>query len=343
MSKKFQLQIPEPCHESWDKMTPVDKGRFCDSCQKAVHDFTGMSDAQLIAFFKKPSTGSVCGRFYDDQLGRDFEIPRKRIPWLKYFFQFTIPVFLTGLKAQSQGSISLKETAAPITSISCSKSQFATAGMVSLPYKSRKILGLVADEKGNGIPYATVLIQGTNEGTVCDSSGFFKLDNSTLAKKITITASCVGYSSAEKQIHTKKDDFTKITLATNVRLNGEVVVTATSNIRLGGAQITGIWVKKKTHLEKLKAFFAGDSIRISPNPAKAGSEIQIEWRKATGGEYRIDLYGLQGQLIQSSSKNLEVETTVFAFQIPQVIPGSYIILMTNKKTGKNHSEKIIIQ
>jgi len=32
MSKKFQLQIREPCHEDWDKMTPVDKGRFCDSC-----------------------------------------------------------------------------------------------------------------------------------------------------------------------------------------------------------------------------------------------------------------------------------------------------------------------
>jgi hypothetical protein len=44
-------------------MTPGDKGRFCDSCQKTVHDFTGMSDMQLIAFFKKPSTGSVCGRF----------------------------------------------------------------------------------------------------------------------------------------------------------------------------------------------------------------------------------------------------------------------------------------
>jgi hypothetical protein len=36
-------------------------------------DFTGMSDAQLIAFFKKPSIGSVCGRFYNDQLERDFE------------------------------------------------------------------------------------------------------------------------------------------------------------------------------------------------------------------------------------------------------------------------------
>jgi hypothetical protein len=40
MAKKFQLQIPEPCHEDWNKMTPVHKGRFCDSCEKAVVDFT---------------------------------------------------------------------------------------------------------------------------------------------------------------------------------------------------------------------------------------------------------------------------------------------------------------
>jgi hypothetical protein len=40
MSKKFQLQIPEPSHEDWDKMIPVDEECFCDSCQKAVIDFT---------------------------------------------------------------------------------------------------------------------------------------------------------------------------------------------------------------------------------------------------------------------------------------------------------------
>src|SRR6187200_979672 len=105
MSKKFQLQVPEPCHEDWNKMTPGDKGRFCDSCQKTVHDFTGMSDAQLIAFFKKPSTGSVCGRFYNDQLERDFEIPRKRLPWMKYFLHLIVPAFLFTSKAKAQGEL----------------------------------------------------------------------------------------------------------------------------------------------------------------------------------------------------------------------------------------------
>ena len=60
MSKKIQLHIPTPCHENWDNMNPVDKGRFCMSCQKKVIDFTGMNDEQLIAYLKKPaaSTGA---------------------------------------------------------------------------------------------------------------------------------------------------------------------------------------------------------------------------------------------------------------------------------------------
>jgi hypothetical protein len=81
----------------------VIKDVFVIRVKKTVHDFTGMSDAQLIAFFKKPSTGSVCGRFYNDQLERDFEIPRKRLPWMKYFLQLIVPAFLFTSKAKAQG------------------------------------------------------------------------------------------------------------------------------------------------------------------------------------------------------------------------------------------------
>ena len=87
MSKKLQLQIPTPCHENWDAMTPVEKGRYCGSCEKHVMDFSRLSDREIAQFFKKPSTGSICGRFSTDQLDRAIDIPKKRIPWLKYFFQ----------------------------------------------------------------------------------------------------------------------------------------------------------------------------------------------------------------------------------------------------------------
>jgi len=113
MAKQLQLTIPTPCHEDWDAMTPVDKGKFCGSCQKQVVDFTNMSDRQVAEFFKKPSTGSVCGRFMNDQLDRTLGIPKKRIPWVKYFFQFALPAFLLSLKTSSvkaQGKVMVKES-----------------------------------------------------------------------------------------------------------------------------------------------------------------------------------------------------------------------------------------
>lgn len=102
MSKKLNLTIAEPCHENWENMSPDAKGKFCGSCQKTVVDFTNMSDRQVAEFFKKPSTGSVCGRFMTDQLDRSIDIPKKRIPWVKYFFQIALPAFLVSMKASGQ-------------------------------------------------------------------------------------------------------------------------------------------------------------------------------------------------------------------------------------------------
>jgi hypothetical protein len=86
-------------------MSPVEKGRFCSSCQKQVVDFSRMSDREVAMFFKKPSTGSVCGKFMGDQLNREIDIPTKRIPWLKYFFQFLLPGFLLSCAGRTVGKV----------------------------------------------------------------------------------------------------------------------------------------------------------------------------------------------------------------------------------------------
>lgn len=134
MRKHIQLNIPKPCHESWDQMTPVDKGRFCGSCQKQVVDFTTMSDAQLAAFFRKSilsssKDGSVCGRFMQDQLDRSIDIPKKRIPWVKYFFQFLLPGFLMSCGARTIGKIKINESKNEVVT----KSTFSqTTGVVMM-------------------------------------------------------------------------------------------------------------------------------------------------------------------------------------------------------------------
>ena len=87
MGKKLSLQlsVPKPCHENWDNMTPNERGRHCDSCNKTVVDFSLFSDRQLIEFFTK-ATGNICGRVSQFQLQRQYVYSEPtRHPLLKKF------------------------------------------------------------------------------------------------------------------------------------------------------------------------------------------------------------------------------------------------------------------
>ena len=211
MSKHIQLGIPMPCHENWDKMKPADKGKYCDSCQKQVIDFTKMNDAQLIQFFRKPSAGSVCGRFMNQQLDRRIEIPKKRVPWVKYFFQFTLPAFLLSLKASAQGEVKVMKNTTVITP----PSQGEIVGLIieknEVP-KFEEIRGVVIDENGTGIPYASVFIKGTAIGTAADSAGSFNLSYTGFEKQVVLVSSCVGFETKEAvvNVYPEADSLSKL-------------------------------------------------------------------------------------------------------------------------------------
>lgn len=70
MKHPVKITIPDPCHENWDAMTPVQQGRYCGACQKTVIDFTLMSDGQILDVFKKAGGRHPCGRYLPSQLDR---------------------------------------------------------------------------------------------------------------------------------------------------------------------------------------------------------------------------------------------------------------------------------
>ena len=84
MKTPIIFHIPEPCHENWDAMTPQDKGRHCESCNKIVVDFSIMSDRQVLEYFKT-TIGKTCGRFHEDQLQRPFIEPQQKPSKWNYF------------------------------------------------------------------------------------------------------------------------------------------------------------------------------------------------------------------------------------------------------------------
>ena len=78
METNYKITIPKPCHEDWNKMTPDQTGRFCNSCAKSVVDFTNMKAPEIQEFFIKNQGKSVCGRFKNEQLDSIIiQIPRE--------------------------------------------------------------------------------------------------------------------------------------------------------------------------------------------------------------------------------------------------------------------------
>ncbi len=97
-SHPIQISIPQPCSEDWNKMTPLEQGRFCDSCQKCVVDLTGFTDEQLYKYFAEHKDEKVCGRFQNWQLKRQVALPPEpRNRFYKWFISLGFVIFLAEL------------------------------------------------------------------------------------------------------------------------------------------------------------------------------------------------------------------------------------------------------
>ena len=94
-SKKYQISIDTPCHQKWEGMTPMGKGRFCDSCSKNVIDFSVMSEKEIVFFFKNKPL-NTCGRFTKEQVGKTYiQKPELRLSFHQRFFSFLFTLFVS--------------------------------------------------------------------------------------------------------------------------------------------------------------------------------------------------------------------------------------------------------
>lgn len=90
MKTNFSISIPKPCHEDWSKMSPNEKGRFCQSCSKSVIDFTDMPQQTIEQYLNNNGDKRICGRFKMSQLDQiRIEIPQhifqKQMSFHKFF------------------------------------------------------------------------------------------------------------------------------------------------------------------------------------------------------------------------------------------------------------------
>jgi hypothetical protein len=210
--KTFQINIPEPCNESWDKMTPQEKGRFCGKCEKVIVDYSHSSD-RAIAQIIKEGNGQICGRFRTDQLQRD-------IVFEPAFYQNTrwkaFGLMLSGLLATE----TLKGQDVPNSSISTEISTLSISNKKNNSTLESKIVlsGKILDEEDKqALIAATIILKGSNIGCATDIDGRFQLEISTekshlIKDKLVLEISYLGYTPKEITI-------TKEELQNNLTIN----------------------------------------------------------------------------------------------------------------------------
>ena len=104
--EKYFLHIAEPCSEDWDKMTPASQGKFCNSCQKTVFDFTNATDNHIIKHIEKMKGNIFCGQFEEGQLNRWMEktdIKSSNPSLYKFFISFMLLTAGQSVVAQEVG------------------------------------------------------------------------------------------------------------------------------------------------------------------------------------------------------------------------------------------------
>jgi len=164
MKQKIQISIPKPCHESWQNMTPVEKGRFCSSCQKTVLDFTHLSDNEIIKLVSK--NDNLCVRLKENQIHRN-NIETKRASNFFGYIAITVLTFLglgvNNVVAQEKPSIEQKDSRI-LNKVIDSK-------------KKITISGIVTNEKdGNPIRGVAVLVKGSKNYVLTDENGKYSIE-----------------------------------------------------------------------------------------------------------------------------------------------------------------------
>jgi hypothetical protein len=196
------LRIENPCHENWDQMTPMEKGRFCDACQKKVHDFTNSSNDQLIELYKL-NNGQICGRVNSTLLTEQFVAHQQNKQYLQFLKTFCLAAII------SFGASLFTVKSAVATNLTKLKNEYLTFQDST---NLIEIKGVVRDKEVKELlPFCSVLIMVGDSAiatTFTDMDGKFSLKiDSKKFPEFDLKVQYVGYKNLLiKNIHPEKKE-----------------------------------------------------------------------------------------------------------------------------------------
>ena len=152
-----------------------------------------------------------------------------------------------------------------------------------------------------------------------------------------------------------EEEYVSGKLFVQLKTNGtlpEVVVTAMGLIRKGRVVMgystikgqTDVTVQKDSVINtEIKLPAEENNLLIYPNPVQSGSALNLSFKKIEEGYHQLQILNQSGQMVEQKEIWIDAEARLLNLEMPAVTAGSYFLVMTNKKTGKKITKKIIIQ
>ena len=340
-------------------MTPVEQGRFCQSCAKQVVDFSVMTDQEILNYISN-TNGSMCGRFADDQLQRPLQ-PAKQEKKKFWWLAAAVPLLMSFERSAAQTKTNTRpksQNAARVPkhiTLGTPGIKISTIPTNLLPLVSNRIeiTGKILDAKNQPLPYATVTVINGTALAVADRAGDFVLKLHTLDDIVEINASAIGYEAASIKINTKDQKPVVLVLEPF-----EIIVPQHTGLipiayglvgRVGGVEIVRNYPSLKTadtifaKIDTItRKIFHTEKFKVSPNPISRGGSVNVDVKNA--GTFSIQLFDNSGKLVQVKQFEAVEGTMQTVVDIPSSLAaGVYYIRLVDKKKEKEYTDKIVVE
>lgn len=293
-ARDFQLSINEPCHENWDRMLPDEKGKFCLSCQKVVHDFTQKTKEEIIEFFRLRKFQTVCARVNDEVLlappeaGKNLFRKRStlRLAWFAYvlFIVFGSALFSCNV---------------PVQRVTPEERHLLGVMIADLP------ASMYQEEKESKVVPALDKLQ--QEKKAMDARLPSEVSDTLLLPEILVEASNIQWA--------KCGTAGALTISYYISYEDTARPPAFPHSPLGK--------------EAQKSVTAPDepSLEVFPNPSTG--QFQIRYKLITQVPVEMDIYNISGQFIDRiiSSQQQEGGEYIESFNLEGIAAGIYFIRM----------------
>ncbi|MES2567847.1 MAG: T9SS type A sorting domain-containing protein [Bacteroidota bacterium] len=337
------VRIPEPCHEDWNSMQPDAKGKFCNSCSKAVFDFSTKTDQEIKHILMEYKDQKVCGHFKKSQVDRplNFKVNLNDLPKNMSFSKaFVIAVFLVFgsflFSCKDQQDQILGDLTFEIPKENESVEEIYTAGMAIMQVPDSVLNSIIKDSAAVDEIFTEGIMTGDVVCTSDNVKGDLKFDETypevTIGEGIIIDT----VNLEEVPIMDYIDPLMDV-----VTMTGAVSVTETTNC-FAHPDINDS-VDKNDELENnnIKMRQIENQLSIFPNPSNG--EFNVSYVVLKRSYVNLTIYSINGALMNTvvdSTRQYEGK-----YQIPvnlNELPNG-IYLVTLIIGDKKSVERLVIE